>query len=108
MELLWEYPEEGLTSKKIATVYFCDTSQKAISMALSRLVYQNSAHRIRDPRVPFGYIYFINDYGIEKMYFLQDRNELEAEFEEEDEEDSEIISDLEDEILMLERKRDRL
>lgn len=102
MELLFEHPE-GLTTTDIVENYFDDVDQKAVSMALKRLVYQNSATRIRTSGVPFGYTYFINDYGIRKMYFLQEREALESEFE--DEPESETLEDLEEEIRMLEQER---
>jgi len=102
MELLFEHPE-GLTTTEIVEDHFDDIDQKAVSMALKRLVYQNSATRIRTSGVPFGYTYFINDYGIRKMYFLQEREALESEFE--DEPESETIEDLEEEIRMLKQEK---
>ncbi len=105
MNLLFEHPK-GLTTTEIVETYFDDIDQKAVSMALKRLVYQNSATRIHTSGVPFGYTYFINDYGIRKMYFLQEREELESEFE--DETESETLEDLKEEIRMLEQARAEL
>ena len=118
LQLLWENQETGLTTTDIVDVYFDDIDQKAVSMALKRLVYQNSARRIRTPGVPFGYTYFINDYGIQKLGFLQDRETLagsqpesEDEYlEDEIEDESEEITEeeLEDEIRMLEQELAKL
>ncbi len=108
MELLFEHQNQGLTTTEIVENYFLDIDQKAVSMALKRLVYRRDAVRVRTPDVAYGYTYFLNQHGFQKMRFLQDRNELEDDFEEEDEEDPKTISELEDEILRLKRKRDRL
>lgn len=88
LQLLWANQETGLTTTDIVDIYFDDIDQKAVSMALKRLVYQNSARRIRTAGVPFGYTYFINDYGIQKLEFLANR-ELLAGSQSESEEDLE-------------------
>ena len=105
MELLFEHPE-GLTTTEIVEVYFDDIDQKAVSMALKRLVYQNSARHIRTAGVPFGYTYFINGYGIQKMEFLQNREDEIDELEEDESEPQteETIEDLEEEIRILEQE----
>ena len=102
MELLYEHPE-GLTTAEIVDLYFDDVDQKAVSMALKRLVIQNSAYRVRTMAAN-EYRYFLNNYGIQKMYFLQEREELEIEYDSE----PKTVDDLEEEILMLEMELDEL
>ncbi len=98
LELLSEF-SNGITSKDAVNVIETDheVSQEAASMALKRLVKQGCAKRQRVfEDATFEFEYFINSKGLGRMEWLQLREERT---------DSEVIEDLEDEILNLESRR---